>query len=164
MSRINFEETPQYKKGKIGEDIVKAMLIEKGWVPYSPEPGRPHYFDILATKDKKSVIAIDVKTKARLNKWYAQGINISHYNQYINFVNITNVPFYLVFVDDKIGDIHLANITKLKNPIYPSLGIIAWPLDQMQKIGNIGGENIEKLSTYDQRSWNCDFLWMNATF
>lgn len=152
MSQINFEDRPQFQKGKIGEAIIRKHLNDKGWTTYSPDGSGPHYFDMVAMKNKEKVIALDVKTKARLNFWNAQGINLSHYEQYMKFVNDTNVPFYLVFVDDKNGDIHVGELAKLKNPIYPCKGVIAWSLEQMNCIGKITDQEIETLSKYDARN------------
>ena len=157
MSQINFEDMPQSKKGAIGEEIVRNLLRNKGWITYNPDKGKAHYFDILATKDKKKVIAIDVKTKARFNNWPAQGINLRHYNEYIEFVKDTNVEFYLIFVDDKNGDIHLANLINLKEPFYPCNGIIAWSLDQMIKIACINSQELlDKMSQFDTRNYEYD--------
>lgn len=151
---MNFRERPQYQKGKRGEDIVRRMLKDKGWVTYAPEGAGAHYFDILATKDKKSVIALDVKTKARFNKWAAQGIDKRHYEEYMNFVKTTQVPFFLIFVDDKNGDIHSAELSKLKYPFYPTPGIIAWMLTEMKKIGQITDNNVlADLSQFDTRNY-----------
>jgi len=89
QNQISFDKA--VLKGKIGEDIIRKYLEEKGWVVYFPfTKNKAHYFDMLATKDKEKVIAIDVKTKARFNKWNAQGINIKSYNEYLNFINKTN--------------------------------------------------------------------------
>lgn len=145
------------KKGEIGEKIVVDLLEKKGWIVYTPfTKGKAHYFDILATFNKENAIAVDVKTKARLNKWAAQGIDIRHYEQYLAFMNNHNVPFYLVFVDDKCGDVHLADIKNLKNPIYPNRKIIAWRLSEMKYIMNIGEEKVRELSKYDQRNYEFD--------
>lgn len=142
------------KKGEIGEQIIREMLESRGWVVYMPfTKDRAHYFDMLATKNKERVIAIDVKTKARFNKWPVQGINIKSYNEYMKFVNDTGVPFYIVFVDDKCGDIHVKDITKLIDPIFPNKKIIAWNIDQMIHLGNIGKDKIKELSQYDQRNY-----------
>ena len=113
MKKTKFEDTPQYKKGKLGEQLVREMIIKNGWVVYTPSEGQAHAFDILATKNKTRIIAIDVKTKARLNKWEAQGINRRTYIEYCYFSEKHNIPFYLVFVDDKNGEIHAVNIAKL---------------------------------------------------
>lgn len=145
---------PQYKKGKIGEDLIKKMLHEKGWMTYSPDVSGAHYFDILATKNKESVIAIDVKTKARFNKWPAQGINLRHYEEYMKFTQTTGVPFFLIFVDDKCGDIHSAELSKLKNPFYPAPKIIAWQLSEMKKIGTITDKSIlDEMGVFDTRNY-----------
>lgn len=152
MRQINFEKS--LKKGQIGERIIWEFLEDRGWIVYKPyTENKPHYFDIIATRNKEKVIAIDVKTKARFNKWAAQGININHYEQYLHFVKTTNVPFYLVFIDDKIGDVHVADITKLKNGFNPNKNVIAWSLDQMHFLFKIDHETIENLSKYDQRNY-----------
>jgi hypothetical protein len=142
------------KKGDIGEDIVTEFLEKKGWIIYRPfTKDKAHYFDMLCTLNKEKVIAIDVKTKARLNKWAAQGINIKSYNEYLNFVEMTKVNFYLIFVDDKNGQVYLADLITLKNPIYPNSKIIAWKLDDMKYLFTISDEDIERLSKYDQRNY-----------
>jgi competence protein ComEC len=62
---MSFTETKMYKKGNAGENIIRSMIVEKGWITYSPDQhDKAHYFDMLATKDKKQIIALDVKTKA----------------------------------------------------------------------------------------------------
>lgn len=143
------------KKGELGENIIQNYLENKGWIVYRPfTKDKAHYFDIIATKDKEKVIAIDIKTKARLNNWAAQGINIKAYNEYIKFANTINVPFYLIFIDDKSGDVHLAELIKLKNEFNPTPYIIAWPLTEMTFMFNIGQDNINELSKLDQRNYN----------
>jgi hypothetical protein len=131
------------------------MLKNKGWVTYSPDSGGAHYFDILATKNKEKVVAIDVKTKARFNKWPAQGINKRHYEEYMRFVETTKIPFYLVFVDDKNGDVHIAELAKLKKPFHPRPNIIAWMLSEMKKVTTI--EDVALLSEmakHDTRNYD----------
>lgn len=141
-------------KGNIGEEIVTEFLQEKGWIVYRPyTKNKAHYFDMLCTFNKEKTIAIDVKTKARLNKWNAQGINKKAYLEYLNFVEKTKVNFYLIFVDDKSGEVHLADITKLNDPIYPNENIIAWNLDKMQYLFTISKDDILRISKYDQRNY-----------
>ncbi len=153
-------------KGEIGEAIIREYFEKKGWVIYFPfTKDRAHYFDMLATKNKKEVIALDVKTKARLNKWPAQGINIRTYNEYIGFTDNINIPFYLIFIDDKNGDVHCADIKTLKNGFNPTPYIIAWYLIDMISLFNIGKEKINELSQYDTRNYdyepNKTYDWQN---
>lgn len=143
------------KKGDLGECIITKILEDKGWVVYRPfTKDKAHYFDMLCTKNKDKIIAIDIKTKARLNNWNAQGINIKSYDQYINFVKTTNINFYLIFIDDKLGYVHMIDITKLKNPIYPNNEIIAWEVSQMKHIYTLCENDIKELTKYDQRKYN----------
>lgn len=101
------------RKGELGETIFREYLEKRGWIVYFPfTKDRPHYFDMLATKNKDKVIACDVKTKARLNFKPATGINIKAYKEYKNFMERAKIPFYLIFVDDKTGDVHLLDIAK----------------------------------------------------
>lgn len=142
------------KKGDLGEHIVQEFLEQRGWIVYRPfTKDKAHYFDIMATKDKEKVIAIDVKTKARLNNWKAQGINLKTYLEYKKFIDKINIPFYLIFIDDKNGDVHCAELSKLKNSFYPTDYIIAWYLDEMFYLFNIGNERILELSAFDQRNY-----------
>ena len=86
------------KKGDIGEKIIQEYLENKGWIVYRPfTKNKSHYFDMLCTFEKEKVLAIDVKTKARFNKWEAQGINVKSYNEYINFIKT------IEFVSFKLG-------------------------------------------------------------
>lgn len=148
------------QKGELGENIISKYLEKKGWIVYRPfTKDKAHYFDMLCTLNKEKVIAIDVKTKARLNKWNAQGIDIRSYNEYLNFVKQTSINFYLIFVDDKNGEVHLADLIKLKKPIYPNEKIIAWNLKDMKYLFKITQNEINELSKYDQR--NYDFKPIN---
>lgn len=142
------------KKGEIGEKIIYKILEDKGWIVYCPfTKDKAHYFDILATKNKKDVIAIDIKTKARLNKWEATGINIKTHKEYLNFIETTKIPFYLIFIDDKLGTIHSLDLRKEIKCFNPTSYLIAWYLKDMKHIGNITNEQIEELSKYDQRKY-----------
>lgn len=152
QKRKSFETA--LKKGEAGEMIIQEFLEKRGWIVYRPfTKDRAHYFDALATKNKEKVIAIDVKTKARLNNWRAQGINIKSYNEYKKFIDKINVPFYLFFIDDKCGDVYTAELSKLRNSFNPTPYIIAWYLEDMFYLFNIGEDNIKLLSEYDQRNY-----------
>jgi hypothetical protein len=142
------------KKGEIGEQIIREYLEAKGWIVYFPfTKTKAHAFDILATKNKEKVFALDVKTKARLNNWEAQGINIKSYNEYLSFKEKMSIDFYLIFIDDKSGDVHLLELKKEIKNFNPTPYIIAWYLSDMKLLFNIGKDKIEELSKYDQRNY-----------
>lgn len=152
MTQINFETALQ--KGEIGETIIREFLEEKGWVVYFPfTKNKAHAFDMLATYNKEKVFALDVKTKARLNKWPAQGINIKHYNEYIKFKSQMAIPFYIVFIDDKNGDVHSMELKEETQSFKVNEGVIAWWLKDMKYLFNIGEDKIKELSQFDQRSY-----------
>jgi Holliday junction resolvase len=149
---MKFSQLKTTQKGELGESIIREYLEAKGWIVYNPvTENKAHYFDILATKNKQKVLAIDVKTKARLNNWNAQGIDLKHFKQYLKFTNDTNIPFWLFFVDDKTGDVHCSDITKLTNGFSPCKEIIAWELKQMNHLFKITDEQIKELSKFDTR-------------
>jgi len=155
MTQKSFEVA--LKKGELGERIIQKYFEARGWIVYRPfTKNKAHYFDALATRDKEKVIAIDVKTKARLNNWKAQGINIKSYNEYKRFIDKVNVPFYLIFIDDKSGDVYCAELAKLTRSFNPTSYIIAWYLEDMTYLFNIGDDNIKRLSELDQRNYDYD--------
>lgn len=143
------------EKGELGESIFREYLENRGWIVYFPfTKNRPHFFDLLATKNKEKVIACDVKTKARLNFKPATGVNIKAYSEYKIFMESAKIPFYLIFVDDKTGDVHMLDIAKSGDgKILKNGKIMIWEIKQMQHLFNIGKENIEKLSALDQRNY-----------
>jgi Holliday junction resolvase-like predicted endonuclease len=142
------------KKGELGEKIVKEYLESLGWIVYMPfTKNKAHAFDILATREKKEVIALDVKTKAKFNNWDAQGINRKSYEEYRNFKRMMEIQFFLYFVCDKSGDVYCFEIGKEMKSFSPTPYIIAWYLSDMDFLFNIGEENIKLLSQFDQRSY-----------
>tara|TARA_R100001440_G_scaffold3710_1_gene8780 strand:+ start:811 stop:1281 length:471 start_codon:yes stop_codon:yes gene_type:complete len=151
---MNWQEKKEVKKGDLGQEIVVKILEEEGLqVMTHKKTSGAHWFDIIAARKKEEIFCIDVKTKSRLNKWKAQGIDIKHYKDYMNVIKKYNIQFWLFFVDDKNGDIHAANLKTLKNPIYPNKEIIAWSLDQMHKVDKIKKEEIKKLTSFDTRNY-----------
>lgn len=153
---MNWEDKDTVKKGNLGEKIIREYLEQQGWIVYFPFSKGAHWFDMLATKGKQQVIAVDIKTKARFNKWAAQGINIKAYNEYLTFATNNDIPFFIIFIDDKTGDIHSADIRKLKDApsINPTPYIIAWPLSAMKRLDiHLTKQQIAELSQYDQRKY-----------
>jgi hypothetical protein len=149
---MTWQEKKEVKKGDIGEEIVKNYLENKGWIVYKPETIGAHYFDMICTKNKKKVIAIDVKTKARLNKYAATGINKKHYLDYKRFSNDTEIPFYLYFVDDKEGKVYYQLLNDLPEPFELNNKIVCWYLKDLIYIFDLTEEQIIKLTELDTRT------------
>lgn len=164
MTSRNFETA--LKKGEIGEQIVRKILEEKGWIVYKPVTDGAHCFDMLTIKDKRRAIAIDVKAKSRRNKYPDTGINQKHFEEYLSFSQKHNMPFWLFFVDEMLGKIygnHLAELEKprvVDNRMYPyewrtqsGEKIRLWPLEAMRDIAFIKDSEVKKLIDYSQRSY-----------
>jgi hypothetical protein len=151
-------------KGEYGEKIVRAILEEKGFVVYKPYTEGAHAFDVLAIKDKKKCIAIDVKAKARRNAYPDTGINLSHYKTYCEFSDTHKMPFWLVFVDEAMGQIYGNTIEELDKKRaengrnYPLLWegknstTIYWPLSAMLVFRKLSDVDIDTLKQLSQRN------------
>lgn len=163
MTSRNFETA--LKKGEIGERIVKSLLEENGWVVYQPSTNGAHCFDMLTIKNKENAIAVDVKAKARMNKWPATGINQRNFEEYTKFSQTHNMPFWLFFVDEMIGKIYgnsleeLEKIRFVEGKRYPftiltrsGQAIRLWPIQAMIDIAAINENEIKVLVCHNQRS------------
>jgi len=144
---------PKVKKGNIGENIIINYLEKKGFIIYKPITKAAHWIDIVATKNKNEIYAIDVKTKARMNKWPATGIDIKHYKDYKRLKKLCNINVYLFFIDDKLGTIHCAELKKLSKGFNPNKKIIAWYLEEMELIHTLTKNQITQLTKHDTRNY-----------
>ena len=147
-------------KGKIGEDIVRAYLEQQGYVVYTPDTIGSHMFDIMAIKNKSEIIIADVKTKPKRKNYNDTGIDVHFYNDYKKASEKMNVPFYVFFVDYVTGKIYKADIIDLdkknewiENIQYPSRykGIIYYHLNQLEIIGELSKEDVNKLKELDNQ-------------
>ena len=139
--------------GSVGETIIKDYLISQGWVVYAPL-NHPHPFDFLCYKNDKSFIA-EVKTKAVMNKYFATGIPISHYDTYKQFQTQYNIPVFIFFVDTSLGFIYGNYLDELEKPTelreegttvhYPLImqksGVVVFPIVNMRMIAPISQIN-----------------------
>lgn len=161
MIRKSFELAMQ--KGRIGEVYVKNWLERKGYIVYMPATNGAHAFDMMAIKDKAKCVALDIKCKARMNKFNATGINQNHFETYKAFQDKHNMPFWLVFVDEAeklvYGNaIHtLEKGHRAKDGQYPMLisggKIRLWSLEQMIYICNLDDAVAAELAGLSQRNY-----------
>ena len=155
-------------KGAIGEEVVRLLLEKRGWVVYQPITTGPHHFDMLSIKDKASAIALDVKAKARMNKFRATGVNQKHFEEYKRFSAKHKMPFWIVFVDEHPGErrIYGNTLEELEKPYfsvdenitYPwvmngRVPIRLWSLEVMKEISPLDEDVCQKLITVSQRSY-----------
>jgi hypothetical protein len=160
MTRKSFDG--RLLKGEYGEAIVRGLLEAKGFVVYKPFTEGAHAFDVLAIKDKARCIALDVKAKARRNKYEDTGIPERHYRTYLNFSTTHNMPFWVVFVDEMLGAIYGNTISKLDAPVsaaginYPHVyggdnGTRYWHLSSMVTLSKLSEVQIGELKGLSQR-------------
>jgi len=149
------------KKGDYGELLVDKFLESKGYVCYFPKTDGPHWFDRLAVKDKSKVIAAEVKTKARMNKYPATGFNKKHYLEYKRIYENHKIHVFVFFVDEMLGKIYGNFIQKLEQPQfiggnkYPmEIGdVIVFPLINMTDIATLSQEDVKYLKSNSQRNY-----------
>lgn len=161
--QVNFNDKPSTQKGKIGEEIIKKWLEDRGWIIYEPKTeNKPHAFDKLAIKDKKQLILIEVKTKARRNYYPDTGIDIRHYDEYKLISQNHNLPVFLFFVDEMIGEIYGNKLSFLEEQVktsdgreYPLRqgGIIYFPLERMYKIAILDTSKVLELKKLNTRNY-----------
>ena len=149
-------------KGELGELFFIEHIAKDGWVVNRPSSdNKPHFCDIFASKGKDNFFFADVKTKARLNSYDATGIDYRCYIHYLEFAKkqcSAGIPFYLVFVDDKNGNVHRANILDLQSSgkefFIKNKQIICWPIPLMEFLFKLSGNQIAQLTAYDQRNYD----------
>lgn len=160
----NWDKKTEVIKGNFGENIIRKYLEDKGFVIYEPITDKSHAFDKLAIKDKEQMILIEVKTKARRNKYPDTGININHYENYKKISKKHNLPIFLFFVDEMLGKIYGNTLQKLEEEIiiksvkYPLFwnNIIYFPVAKMKDIYKLNSEEIAFLKKNSTR--NYDYL------
>jgi len=162
---MNWSEKIQVKKGTVGETIVIKKLEERGYIVYAPITESAHAFDFLAIKDKKIFKIAEIKSKARLNKFEATGINIRNFNEYLYIYENQNIDVILFFVDEhpKEERIYCQNLGELIKPKtikgidFPNTkivsGIILFSLSDMQEVCKLTEAEIYELKKYSSRNY-----------
>lgn len=140
---MNWNDKPSVKKGAIGEDIVDQWLLKRGFIPYRPIADCAHPFDrLVASKNKSTIVIVEVKSKPRRNLYPDTGIDIRHYDDYSLVFEKYKIPIFLAFVDEKSQSIYGQFLSELNKPSvvegheYPWRWdrIIYFPLEAMRTI------------------------------
>ena len=105
------------KKGQIGERIVDEWLISKGFVPYRPIAGAAHPFDrLVASRDKRKILVVEVKSKPAREKYGDQGIETRHYEDYKHISEKYGIRIFIAFVDEDAARIYGSFLDELEKP------------------------------------------------
>jgi Holliday junction resolvase-like predicted endonuclease len=162
----NWHNKIQVKKGNLGEKIVLNILEQKGYIVYQSITNKAHTFDFLAIKDKKIFKIAEIKSKARLNKFDATGINIKNYKEYVYIYETQKIDTILFFVDEhpKEKRIYCQQLSELmKEKIidkikYPNTkiinGIILFSLNDMIHVKDLSDTEINELKNLSLRKYD----------
>lgn len=163
-----WDKKPQVIKGNIGEQIVRKHLELAGKVIYTPDTNGPHVFDFLTFDGKVNPVVYEVKTKARMNKWYATGIDYRHWSQYMKIYADNRIDTFLAFVDEyekKVYGQFISNLRKLyrdkSNTVYPKVikqkkggDLIIFSLELMDDIHHLTDDQVTQLRLSSTRSYD----------
>lgn len=162
---MSWHNKAEVKKGNIGEDIVKSVLENKGYIIYKCITDGAHAFDFLAIKDKKVFLIAEVKSKARFNKFDATGIDERSYNEYVFIYKNVGIDVILFFVDEhpKEERIYCQRLSVLmvektvNNISYPnkniSKGKIVFSLQDMINVCRLNESQLAELRKHSTRNY-----------
>jgi hypothetical protein len=133
MSQDGFKDSPEYKKGASGEQLVARELMARMWyiLPSYDYSGRENnkaprleglkgrYVlpDLLAFRDALARWW-EVKVKAsatytRIKKRLEHGIPRRHYDDYLAVERITGIPVYLFVIEEDTGTMLYGKLSEL---------------------------------------------------
>jgi hypothetical protein len=162
-----------------GEQLLDKLIRQQEFVPYYPEKGVAHPFDrLIASRDKRRLAIVEIKTKCRRVAYPDTGINLSHYRDYFHITAQYSVPLFLAFVDAKLGQMYggwFHDLIKTREPSvraqlagcksYPWTcnGIVYFPLSAMRVLYALTREEREALWPLRQTMWidgEKDYEWV----
>ena len=162
---MEWNDRQTVKKGLIGEKIVRNYLFEKGYLIYSPDHvgEMAHAVDFIGIKNKEKMIFAEVKTKPRMKKYCATGINERNAYEYLYLTQEYQIPLYLFFVDEFLGQIYFGEINSLMMPyesdlVYPNTslanGLMLFPIEKMTKLIDLSDNQILQLGSLSTGSFS----------
>ena len=180
---MDFKSTKMYKKGELGEQIVDNLILNKGkFIPYAPVLEEAHIFDrIVASKDKRKLMIVEIKTVDARDKYPDTGISIGHYKEYIEIQEEYNIDVWILFVDAKNKKIYGNTLNKLSEPtelehkgkalVYPMIWdnftavgkkIIYFPLMNMYDVCVLSDEQVAKLVELNNKGYKEGLAWKDG--
>ena len=144
MTQENSEwhERREVKIADYGEKLIREYLEDENYICYKPVTDGAHLFDLLIYRKDTGVMAAEVKTKPRRNKYPDTGFNYRNYECYKQFTEEHNIKMFVYFIDELEGKIYGNYLDELDKPRissgkkYPldSNSIRYYPLDAMKII------------------------------
>lgn len=171
---MNFKNSKMYKKGELGEQIVDSLILNKGqFIPYAPVLDDAHIFDrLVASRDKKRLMIVEIKTVDARDYYPDTGISIRHYEEYSEIQNKYSIDVWILFVDSKKKEIYGNTLNNLKEYtkvmhngkllVYPlvksnftAVGkeIIYFPLKNMVSICKLSEEQVAELKQLNNKGY-----------
>lgn len=154
---MEWSERPEVIKGDFGEKKVWQLIKEIGLIPYRPVFNGAHLIDtFLVDIALKKLAVCDSKTKARRTMYPDTGIDISHYQKYVNFATVYNIDDVLLFfVDELYGYIYGNTIRKLDEDGKPFQDDYRryWNLSIMIPIARLTEKEMEYLVSHSTRNY-----------
>lgn len=142
---MKWQDKKETKKGNIGEEIIKNMLREQGYVLYEPKDDLPHLIDIFCHHIEKDLVCVEVKTKRRRANRQDTGFETRHYKEYIRLLERHRLDTFIAFVDDFEGCIYGQKLSHLMQFENEYKGQVYFPLEQMDFIQWLSEEEIKAL-------------------
>jgi hypothetical protein len=160
QKNTNWEFLSSVKKGNIGEKIVKEYLEKLGYIIYQPVTSGAHSFDNLAIKNKNTLVVVEVKTKPRRKYYNDTGIELRHYNGYLEISKKHNLKVFIFFVDEYLKIIYGNDLSNLTKPVkdkkqYPLIekGIIYFHLSNVYKISELTNSQVEDIKKHTKSNY-----------
>jgi hypothetical protein len=174
-----FNQQVMVTKGQIGERIFDEIALQQYYV-YKPTEGSRHPFDRLLINragngDFGPVAIVDVKAINHRRGRLDTGVSISHYREYQALSDVTGLPVYLVFVDERAGKIYGNLLDELSRPMtiarnnkqweYPLIEdletavggqVIYFSLVKMQHLAYLTDEQINELRAVNNEGYKRD--------
>jgi len=121
-----FEDTIMATKGDYAEALVDRLVHDQGlYHVYPIKTEGPHPVDrLLISRESLRIVAMDVKAVSARNSkpefattgYPDTGISIAHRNVYQQIVKHHNIPLYLMFVDEMLGEVYGNWLSVLERP------------------------------------------------
>lgn len=152
MIQESFNDSRHYRKGMIGEAIVRRRLEASGWQVTQFTYNSPHIFDMFChnMKTGKSM-AVEVKTKSRMKYYDETGISYRHFERYLKWIETHDMPFWIMFVDHWAGSVFAGDFRSLAlKPMNKRSESVTWAMRYLQKWQDLTTEEIDSIETVSE--------------